>query len=131
MRLSIFAAMFALVLWGTPAFAGPGGTDTDGDGVLDNFDNCSLKMNPAQDDTDGDDCGNLCDADYTQDGLVKINDFGQFSVVFGMTGHPLQQHVEPISAANVVAVNDFGYLSWAFGGGPGPSGTTAGTTACP
>jgi len=131
MRLSIFAAMFALVLWGTPAFAGPGGTDTDGDGVLDNFDNCSLKMNPAQDDTDGDDCGNLCDADYTQDGLVKINDFGQFSVVFGMTGHPLQQHVEPISAANVVAVNDFGYLSSAFGGGTGPSGTTAGTTACP
>jgi len=125
MRLSIFAAMFALVLWGTPAFAGPGGTDTDGDGVLDNFDNCSLKMNPAQDDTDGDDCGNLCDADYTQDGLV------QFSVVFGMTGHPLQQHVEPISAANVVAVNDFGYLSSAFGGGTGPSGTTAGTTACP
>ena len=131
MKRTLLAICLTLMLSGTTAFAGPSASDTDGDGVLDNNDNCSLKMNPAQDDTDGDDCGNLCDADYTQDGLVKINDFGQFSVVFGTTGHPLQQHVEPISAANVVAVNDFGYLSSAFGGGTGPSGTTAGTVACP
>ena len=129
MRLSIFAAMFALVLWGTPAFAGPGGTDFDGDGVLDSF---SIKPNPAQDDTDGDDCGNLCDADYNQSGTVTFADFGQFGIVFGLTGHPLQQHVEPISAANVVNFADFGYFGTAFGAGPpGPSGTTAGTTACP
>ncbi len=130
MRLSVFAAMFALVLWGTPAFAGTA-PDTDGDGVVDSFDNCSLKQNPAQDDTDGDFCGNLCDADYNQNGTVTVADFGQFSIVFGTTGHPLQQHVEPISAGAIVNVADFGYFSTAFGGGTGPSGTTPGTAACP
>lgn len=131
MRLSVFAAMFALVLWGTPAFAGTA-PDTDGDGVVDSFDNCSLKSNPAQDDTDGDFCGNLCDADYNQNGTVTVADFGQFSIVFGTTGHPLQQHVEPISAGAIVNVADFGYFSTAFGAGPpGPSGTTPGTAACP
>jgi hypothetical protein len=125
--------MCAFLLWGAPALAGPGG-DFDGDGILDANDNCSIKSNSAQDDTDGDKCGNLCDADYVTapgNGIVALNDFGQFSVRFGLTGHPLQQHVQPISAANPVALHDFGYFSSAFGGVPGPSGTTTGTVACP
>jgi len=119
------------MLSGTTAFAGPPVSDTDGDGVLDNADNCSLKVNPAQNDTDGDFCGNLCDADYNQNGLVTIADFGQFSTFFGTTGHPLQQHVEPISSGAIVNLADFGYLSAVFGTWTRHSGTTPGTTACP
>jgi hypothetical protein len=35
-------------------------------------------VNWGQDDTDGDDCGNLCDADYNNDGIVGFPDFGIF-----------------------------------------------------
>ncbi len=66
MRLTIFAAAITFLLWGTPAFA----ADLDDDGIEDEFDNCLEAMNPAQDDTDGDDCGNLCDADYDDSGTV-------------------------------------------------------------
>jgi len=131
MKRTLLAITLALLLSGTTAFAGPPVGDTDGDGVLDNADNCSLKVNPAQNDTDGDKCGNLCDADYNQNGTITIADFGQFSAYFGTTGHPLQQHVEPISSGAIVNLADFGYFSSVFGGGTGPSGTTTGTVACP
>ncbi len=132
MKRTLLAITLAFLLSGTTAFAGTPGTDTDGDGVLDSNDNCSAKINPAQDDTDGDFCGNLCDADYNQNGSVTVADFGQFSIYFATTGHPLQQHVEPISAGSIVNLADFGYFAVAFGAGPaGPSGTTPGTVACP
>jgi hypothetical protein len=131
MKLTIFAAMFAFLLWGAPAFAGTN-PDFDLDGVGDVIDNCSEKKNAQQDDTDGDDCGNLCDADYDQNGVVDFGDFGGFSTAFGLAGNELQQHVEPISDADLVDFGDFGYFSVAFGVvPPGPSGTTAGTLACP
>ena len=131
MKRIAFLTFTALLFWGTPTFAGPGGSDFDGDGVLDDSDNCSIKANPAQDDTDGDYCGNLCDADYNQSGVVTIADFGQFAICFGQLNCALYQHVEPISDANIVNLADFGYFAVAFGGIPGPSGTTASTVACP
>jgi len=131
MQRIAWLALTALLLWGTPALAGPA-SDVDGDGVPDNLDNCSIKPNPAQDDTDGDYCGNLCDADYNQDGRVGIGDFGKcLAPFFGLPNSELCQHVEPISDANIVNIADFGYFASAFGGTPGPSGTTAGTVACP
>ena len=128
MRLTIFAATFAFLLWGTPAFAGTN-PDFDSDGVGDTIDNCSERANPNQDDTDGDDCGNLCDADYSQTGTVGFADFGDFtSNGFGSTNE-LYNHTEPVTDA--VGFGDFGFFTSNFATTPGPSGTTAGTTACP
>jgi hypothetical protein len=125
MRLTVFAAAFTFVLWGTPAFA----QDFDGDGFGDAIDNCSLVSNSAQDDTDGDDCGNLCDADYDGNGAVGFPDFGEIVDAYG--GPDAQKcHVEPIPGC-VVGFPDFGFLVATYAFAPGPSGTTAGTTACP
>jgi len=48
------------------------GDDVDGDGVPDATDNCVDLPNPDQRDTDGDGIGNLCDADFDEDGRVTI-----------------------------------------------------------
>ena len=131
MKRTLFAATLALLLWGAPALAGPQ-SDFDSDGVWDNSDNCSETANSDQDDTDADDCGNLCDTDYDQNGQTGFSDFGPFSVNFGNTGHPMQQHSEPVDPARVVGFGDFGLFSVSFGSvAPGPSGTTSGTAACP
>jgi hypothetical protein len=128
MRLTVFAATLAFLLWGTPAFAGTA-PDYDADGVGDVIDNCSEDPNTAQDDTDTDDCGNLCDADYEDSGVVGFPDFLQFASAFG-SGDQEKCHVEPIPGCTV-GFPDFLYFASAFGGVPGPSGTTAGTTRCP
>lgn len=57
--------------------------DGDGDGVNDRVDNCLNSPNPNQIDTDGDGCGNACDADYDQSGMVDADDFQYFRSVMG------------------------------------------------
>ena len=81
MRLTVFAATLAFLLWGTPAFAGTA-PDYDSDGVGDQIDNCSEDVNTGQDDTDVDDCGNICDADYDDTGSWDFPDFGEFVAAF-------------------------------------------------
>jgi cysteine-rich repeat protein len=46
--------------------------DTDGDGVLDSLDNCTLVINPSQRDTNGDGFGNTCDPDLDGDCVVTL-----------------------------------------------------------
>jgi len=125
-RRIAFSALIPLLLCGTLAFA----ADFDGDGVSDENDNCSEAANDAQDDTDNDDCGNLCDADYDNSGVVGHPDFFEFGVVFGTTGNEEKCHTQPIPGC-IADFPDSGFLFNAFGEIPGPSGTTAGTTACP
>jgi hypothetical protein len=129
MRFTVFAATLAFLLSGTPAFAGSA-PDFDADGVADSIDNCSEKSNDAQDDTDADDCGNICDADYDGSGVVGLADFGEFSAAFSSSDEEFC-HTQVIPGNCVVGLDDFGYFSAAFSGSAGPSGTTAGTTACP
>ncbi len=128
MRFTLFAATLAFLLWGTPAFAGTN-PDFDADGVGDVIDNCSERPNPAQDDTDGDNCGNLCDADYDNSGAVGFPDFGAYTSAFATTDEEFQ-HIEPIPGGTV-GFPDFGFMTANFATVPGPSGTTSGTTACP
>jgi hypothetical protein len=127
MRLTILAATFAFLLWGAPAFAGSN-PDFDLDGVGDVVDNCSETPNSIQDDSDGDDCGNLCDANFTQSGQVGFADFGEFGQNFGLA-NPNYKLTEPVTAQ--VGFADFGIFGQLFGTFPGPSGTTAGTLECP
>ena len=49
-------------------------TDTDGDGFGDNSDNCVEDANPAQDDLDEDDIGDVCDLDDDGDGVLDAED---------------------------------------------------------
>ena len=132
MRSTAFAAALAFLLWGAPTFA----ADFDGDGVEDEFDNCSDVVNDAQDDTDGDDCGNVCDADYDNSGVVGHPDLFEFAANFGTTEEEYC-HFEPLVPDGPIAGNCFVGLDdgvfaiLAFDSAPGPSGTTAGTTACP
>jgi Tol biopolymer transport system component len=51
-----------------------GPSDTDGDTVLDDIDNCPDISNFNQADTDGDGIGDLCDGDYDTDGDGEPND---------------------------------------------------------
>ncbi len=106
--------------------------DCDGDGVGHEIDNCQDAINSGQDDTDADDCGNLCDADYDNNGYVGFPDFGLVVANFGKSSRELEElcHFEPIPGCTVDFLS-FGFLVANFGRSPGPSGTTAGTTACP
>jgi hypothetical protein len=128
MRLTVFAATLAFLLWGTPAFAGSA-PDNDGDGVSDPIDNCSDRFNIAQDDTDFDDCGNYCDADYDQTGTVSFLNFGTFIAAFDSTDEE-KCHTGTIPGCTVSFL-DFGFFVANFNSNPGPSGSTAGTTECP
>lgn len=59
------------------------GVDTDGDGIEDSADNCTLEANPSQLDTNGDGFGNACDPDLDNNGVVNFLDISLFSQSFG------------------------------------------------
>jgi len=49
-------------------------TDTDGDVLDDDFDNCPVNANADQTDSDGDGIGDVCDTDVDGDGVVNTID---------------------------------------------------------
>jgi hypothetical protein len=107
--------------------------DSDVDGIDDSCDNCTSKFNPAQRDTDGDGCGNQCDADFTQDGTVGAGDFFALAGAYGLLVPPASPNIDigPDPLDGAVGAADFFIMGTSYGGPPGPSGTTSGTTACP
>jgi hypothetical protein len=131
MKISLMAlvAGFGLVV-GLPlaATAGPtpGGANGDADSVENAFDNCTAVANPEQKDLDHDGCGDLCDADFNQDGAVGVPDFGIFKASFGKSsGTPGYDARADLNCDGVVGVPDFGIFKAGFGKAPGPSGIPA------
>ncbi|MEL7451387.1 MAG: GC-type dockerin domain-anchored protein [Pseudomonadota bacterium] len=103
--------------------------DTDGDGVTDDVDNCILDANPLQIDSNGDNIGNVCDADIAgpagagaDDCQVNFFDLGQIKNVF-FTTDPDADLVGPGNSEPDGQVNffDLGRMKEVFFAPPGPS----------
>ncbi len=89
--------------------------DTDGDGVDDAVDNCSLVANADQVDSDGDGFGNRCDADLNNDLIVNVLDLGIFKQAFFSSDADSDFNVD-----GIVNVIDLGIMKADFFGAPGP-----------
>ncbi|MEM9055869.1 MAG: choice-of-anchor B family protein [Pseudomonadota bacterium] len=92
--------------------------DSDGDGVGDAADNCTLMANPAQRDTDGDGFGNFCDPDLNNDGVVNFEDLALMRQAFFSMGD-LDADLNGDGLVNFV---DLGLQKTLFFQPPGPSG---------
>ena len=129
MKVSLMALAFGFFLVvGLPlaASAGPtpGGADTDGDGVEDSFDNCTLESNSAQTDSDHDGCGDVCDdltCDLNGDGNQGVPDFNILSADFPCNTPPCPGDC---TGGGTTGIPDFNALSVDFGKSTGPSGIT-------
>lgn len=91
--------------------------DTDGDGVPDYADNCTLSANSAQRDTDADGYGNMCDPDFDNNLVVGAADLAYFKPKY-FSSDP---HAD-LNGDGVVAGADLAILKVMFFKPPGPSG---------
>jgi hypothetical protein len=94
--------------------------DADMDGIEDPDDNCLLAANADQLDTDGDDYGNACDADFDNNCVVNALDLGAFKSAFFSSAA-----LYDLSGDGVVNAVDLGVLKVLFFDPPGPSGITS------
>ncbi|MEM9056791.1 MAG: hypothetical protein AAGD86_04900, partial [Pseudomonadota bacterium] len=90
--------------------------DSDGDGVADADDNCTLEPNPEQVDADGDGIGNHCDQDLNDDCQINFPDLAKFRAVF-FTNDP----VADFNVDGAVDFQDLAQLRRAFFSEPGPA----------
>jgi hypothetical protein len=105
-------------------------SDLDADGVPDALDNCLELANASQCDSDLDGFGNLCDADYDNNGVTGIPEFNTFRANMGLAVPPGDADTDH-NCDGVVGIADFNVLRSLFGGSPGPSGLECrGSTPC-
>ena len=109
--------------------------DTDGDGVVDGNDNCTLVPNAQtgnvpgtsiplyQLDSDHDGYGNLCDADLNNSGLVTTADFAMLrSVLNELATYNALSAAADMNGSGTVTATDFAMLRARLNTRPGPSG---------
>ncbi|MCZ4313840.1 PQQ-dependent sugar dehydrogenase [Comamonadaceae bacterium G21597-S1] len=95
---------------------GMGSADTDGDGFADNVDNCKNTSNPNQLNSDGDAYGNLCDADFNNDGYVNSLDLGMLRNAMGSArGQPAFNANVDMNGDGLVNALDLGLFRARFG----------------
>lgn len=91
--------------------------DSDGDGIVDVSDNCTLVSNSDQTDSDGDGFGNQCDTDLNNDGVTNLIDVGTLKKQFLTSGPDADFNVD-----GIVNLIDVGILKSYFLQPPGPAG---------
>ena len=102
-----------------------GRADTDGDGIINGPDNCTLNANVDQRDTDGDGIGNACDADLNNDCIVDFGDLTELKAAF--FPRPYRADAD-FDGDGIVNFGDLAFLKSTFlngenpGPGPGSSG---------
>jgi hypothetical protein len=92
-------------------------TDSDGDGIEDYRDNCTLRSNPGQRDTDGDGYGNFCDPDFNNDLIVNFADLAYMKSNFFSTYANAD-----LNGDGIVNFADLAIIKQMFFKSPGPSG---------
>lgn len=96
------------------------GTDSDGDGVDNAFDNCQFAANADQIDADDDGFGNVCDADLNNDNVTNVTDLGLLRAAFFSA-----DAVADFNSDGIVNVVDLAVLRTLFFAPPGPAGNAA------
>jgi hypothetical protein len=92
--------------------------DSDGDGINDGADNCTLAVNALQEDVDADGIGDICDADFDQNCSVNFLDVAIMKQNFLQAGDlPTDMNNDGITD-----FADVGLLKAGFAKAPGPSG---------
>ncbi|MEQ1802480.1 MAG: dockerin type I domain-containing protein [Gammaproteobacteria bacterium] len=111
------------------------GVDSDGDGVSDATDNCTLVANAAagtvpgtsiprfQLDSDNDGYGNACDADLNNTGVTTAADYNILRTVIGKTySFSPNAARSDLNSSGAVTTADFAMLRARISTPPGPSG---------
>jgi uncharacterized repeat protein (TIGR01451 family) len=98
------------------------GNDSDGDGVGDDQDNCTLVPNASQCDSDGDNYGNACDGDFDNSGFVNYGDLAALKQGFFGPSEPPDYSELDMNCDGAINMTDLGSFKQAFGLPPGPSG---------
>jgi len=105
--------------------------DSDGDGLFDAQDNCPITPNPDQLDFDMDGFGQICDADFNNDGLVGIPDWNLFRSSFSLSVPPGDPSLD-MNSDGTIGIPDLNLLRAHAFKPAGPSGLyCAGTVPCP
>jgi hypothetical protein len=109
-----------------------GCNDGDDDGVCDEADDCLATPNPSQLDGDFDGYGNACDADYSNDGTVGIQDLMSLGAALGSAaGDPGYAPALDVDGDGAIGDPELAFFASQFGRLPGPSGLgCAGSAPC-
>ena len=99
-----------------------GEPDTDGDGVTDPADNCTLRANPGQCDSDADGFGNRCDGDLNNNGFTNAQDTTLFRQQLGQPSPAPVYNEADLNCNGFVNAQDATLFRPLLGIPPGPSG---------